>query len=130
MTSQSVLSVGQCRPDQAAIAHFLTSNFGVRVLNADFAGDAFDVLRQHPVDLVLINRRLDADGSDGMELLQMIREDGTLGQPPVMLVSNYPEWQQRAQDLGALPGFGKAELRSAAARERVAAALQGPVRSE
>ena len=39
---------------------------------------------------------------------------------PVMLVSNYPQYQQQAVDAGAVPGFGKAELRSPTTLARLA----------
>jgi hypothetical protein len=40
-----------------------------------------------------------------------------------MLVSNYAEWQQRAVELGALPGFGKAELNRPETRAKLEAVL-------
>jgi hypothetical protein len=70
MTGKSVLSIGQCRPDQAAISHYLTSHFRATVLTADLAVDAYRLLKSQTVDLVLINRKLDADYSDGMEILR------------------------------------------------------------
>ena len=45
MTQKTVLSIGQCRPDQAAITHYLTSQFGAKVLTADLASDAWQVLK-------------------------------------------------------------------------------------
>ena len=60
MTQKTVLSIGQCRPDQAAITHYLTSQFGAKVLTADLASDAWQVLKNQAIDLVLINRKLDA----------------------------------------------------------------------
>ena len=123
MASKTVLSVGQCRPDNAAISHFLSSHFDVQMLFADSEEAALQQLRDQDVDLVLINRKLDADGSDGLEIIQGIKSDSVLAETPVMLISNYEEWQQRAQELGAVAGFGKAELRSETARERVAAVL-------
>jgi hypothetical protein len=64
--------------------------------------------------LILVNRVLDADGSDGMALIQEFVRSGTV---PVMLVSNYPEYQAKAVALGARPGFGKAALRDPATVE-------------
>ena len=57
--SGKVLSVGQCRPDNAAIGHFLKSNFEVEVLTADLPADCMQTLASETVDLVLINRKLD-----------------------------------------------------------------------
>jgi hypothetical protein len=43
--------------------------------------------------------------------MAIIKELVALGAAPVMLVSNYPEYQEKAVAMGALPGFGKAALR-------------------
>jgi CheY-like chemotaxis protein len=123
MTARTILSVGQCRPDSAAISHFLTSHFDVTVLTSDSAIDATTILRQQKVDLVLVNRRLDADGSDGMKIIESIAQDADIPATRVMLVSNFEEWQEKAVAMGAQPGFGKAQLNSDVARERVEAAL-------
>ena len=123
MTAKIVLNVGQCRPDTAAITHFLTSNLGAQVINADLPGDSMTALRAQPVDLVLINRKLDADYSDGMDILAAIKADLALAHIPVMLVSNFPEWQEKAIDAGATYGFGKAELNSTDTIDRVRGAL-------
>ena len=125
-SAQTVLSVGQCRPDQAAITHFLTSHFDVQVLTTDSMQQSIEVLRSQPVDLVLINRKLDADYSDGMEILKYIRSQPEWKVVNVMLVSNFPEWQEKAVALGAVMGFGKAELNQPKTRERIAAALTTP----
>lgn len=122
-----VLSIGQCRPDQAAITHFLTRNFAVDVINADLAEDALRVLGSQKVDLILINRKLDADYSDGLEMLPSIRSVESAAETPIMLVSNFPEWQEKAMQLGTVYGFGKSELNAPQTRERLAAFL--PARS-
>lgn len=120
---KTVLSVGQCRPDQAAISHYLVSTFGARVLTADLPEPACTLARDEPVDLVLINRVLDLDGSDGMEILKALKSDPATADLPVMLVSNYADWQTKAVQAGALPGFGKAQLSQPATREKLAAVL-------
>jgi CheY-like chemotaxis protein len=108
-----VLSVGQCCRDHDSITKFLQANFDVEVEKADTAVDALDRLRKSPFDLVLINRKLDCDDSDGVEILRLIKEDARLASTPVMLVTNYKEHQDNAVALGAEYGFGKAELGSA-----------------
>jgi two-component SAPR family response regulator len=122
---KTVLSIGQCRPDSAAIAHFLKSHFDAEVLTADFPEQALASLDTHAVDLVLINRKLDADGSDGLEILKQVRSGSSKPEVPIMLVSNYPEWQQKAVEMGARYGFGKAELNRPETRERLAEILEG-----
>ena len=123
MCEQKVLSVGQCRPDSAAITHFLTSNFDVHVRSCDFGDEAIQILRSESVDLVLINRKLDVDGSDGLAVIDSIKSDEQLAATTVMLVSNYAKWQEKAQEIGAAPGCGKAQLSSEVARDHVRAAL-------
>ncbi len=107
---RQVLSVGQCVPDEAALERFLKANFDVRITQAETAADALDLLRKSAYNLVLINRKLDADYTDGTEILRAIKADEMLHTTPVMIVSNYPEYQDAAVHLGALYGFGKAEL--------------------
>lgn len=123
MTSKTILSVGQCRPDHAAISHFITSNFDVQILVADVADEALEMVRSHRPHLILINRKLDADYSDGMEIIRSIKADETIAEIHVMLVSNYPDWQQKAVAAGALYGFGKAELNSPDTVQRIREAL-------
>jgi len=120
---KTVLSVGQCRPDSAAIAHYFKSHFGAQVLTADLPDEAMSLLKQSPVDLVLINRKLDIDSSDGLRILSLIRSSPK-PDLPVMLVSNYAEWQEKAVEMGAVYGFGKAELNKPETRERIAAVLE------
>ena len=123
MPLRTVLSIGQCRPDNAAITHFLTSNFDVKVLETDLADDSLAALQSSSVDLILINRKLDADYSDGMEIMKLIKSNPQTEQIPVMLISNFPESQEQAVEAGATYGFGKAELSSPETVERVRDAL-------
>lgn len=120
---KTVLSVGQCRPDNAAIGHFLKSNFDVQVLTSDLPADTQATINSQQIDLVLINRKLDADYSDGMDILKSLKADESTSAIPVMLVSNFAEWQEKAVAAGAVYGFGKAELTSAETIERVQSAL-------
>ncbi|MEQ8848455.1 response regulator [Botrimarina sp.] len=119
-----VLSVGQCGPDHAALVDFLTRNFdGVEVDAAKLPADTFEKLRAGSYDLVLVNRKLDEDYSDGIEVVRQIKSEPTLRDTPVMLVTNYAEHQDAAVAEGALRGFGKLELGDPATVQRVRAAL-------
>jgi two-component system chemotaxis response regulator CheY len=104
-----VLSVGQCVPDQAAIHRLIHSNFEAEVVTAIVLEDALSQLRASRFDLVLVNRKLDADYSDGIDVLRAIKADPQLADVPVMLITNYAEHQQLAVADGAEPGFGKLE---------------------
>ncbi|MEM1063637.1 MAG: hypothetical protein AAGJ97_15035, partial [Planctomycetota bacterium] len=64
--SKRVLSVGQCGPDNATLKRFLKSHFDVDYVTADGHDDALASVRDGGADLVLVNRKLDADYSDGM----------------------------------------------------------------
>ena len=83
-----VLSVGQCVPDSSALSRFLTSHFDVKIDQADVENDTMEKLKSTEYDLVLINRKLDADYSDGIELIQKIKAGSDVKQSPLMLVSN------------------------------------------
>lgn len=103
-----VLDVGNCQPDHAAIKGLL-ARFDCDIVQAHEASDALKALRAAPFDLVLVNRKLDIDYSDGIEVIRQIKADPQVGQTPVMLITNYAEHQDAAQQLGALRGFGKLE---------------------
>jgi two-component system, response regulator, stage 0 sporulation protein F len=110
--SRTVLSVGQCAPDSSSLKRFLKATFDVHIDTADTASEALDLVRKSPFDLVLINRKLDADYTDGTDILRQIKADDAIKATPVMIVSNFPEYQDAAVKLGAEYGFGKAELGS------------------
>lgn len=117
--SKRVLSVGQCGPDHYSISRFLERHFDVEIATADREQQAIQRLRSEPFDLVLVNRKLDIDYSDGMAIIRAMKADPSLAGVPVMLVSNYPESQEEAVAAGAEYGFGKSALNSPEAVERV-----------
>ena len=119
-----VLDVGQCSPDHATIRSYLTRNFDCEIVQAHGADDALEALRNSKFDLVLINRKLDADYSDGIEIIRQIKSDSGIASVPVMLITNYPEHQAAAIAEGAIYGFGKLEYQKPETRERLAAVLE------
>jgi two-component system chemotaxis response regulator CheY len=50
-------------------------------------------------------------------LLKAIKADAQLSDLPVMLITNYPQHMSAAVLAGAVPGFGKAQLRESATLE-------------
>lgn len=120
MSQSVVLDVGNCAPDHASIKRMLLANFDVEVLQTHQAQDSLALLRKQPVDLVLINRKLDCDYSDGTEILKQIKSDNQIASLPVMIVTNYAEHQAAAVAMGAEVGFGKLELQKPATLERLA----------
>lgn len=118
--SKRVLSVGQCGVDHAALSAMLENNFGAEVVPAETAADALVALGHEKFDLVVVNRKLDADYSDGLEIIRRIKADPQLAATPCMLVTNYPEHQQAAIAAGAEPGFGKLAYDRPETREQLA----------
>jgi CheY-like chemotaxis protein len=109
MPAKRILSIGQCMADHTAIDWTVRQHFDVEVVPADTVAEAFDRLQHESFDLVLVNRILDRDGSSGLEVIRQLKAEAPR-QVTVMLVSNYPEPQQHAVELGAVPGFGKGAL--------------------
>ncbi len=111
MDKPRILSVGQCSFDHGLITRHLRMIYGADVVGADSVGQALVSLRAGNFDLVLVNRIFDGDGTPGLDLIRAIKADHDLAGLPVMLVSNYEEAQAEAVSAGALPGFGKTDLR-------------------
>ena len=105
-----VLDVGQCRPDHSGIRSTLTQHFDVEVDQVMFVGEAIDQLSKQEYTLVLVNRLIFDDGSDGGELIRQMKANDGMKGVPIMLISNYQDAQDRAVSEGAVPGFGKSEL--------------------
>jgi CheY-like chemotaxis protein len=118
-----VLDVGQCGPDHATIRAYLTRNFDCEVVQSHSADDALAQLKNGTFDLVLVNRKLDADYSDGTDVIRQLKAEPKTASVPVMLVTNYPEHQDAAIAAGAIRGFGKLEFDKSETRERLTAVL-------
>jgi CheY-like chemotaxis protein len=112
MSSKQVLDVGNCDMDHRAIRELITDNFDASVARAHNRQEVLAAMRQHRFDLVLINRRLDQDNTEGIEILREIKADRQWRDIPVMLVTNLTEWHQKAVSVGGEPGFGKAKLQA------------------
>ncbi len=115
-----VLDVGQCVPDHAAIRRLVEGNFDAQVVQVHSPGETLEQLRTGQFDLVLINRKLDRDYSDGIDILKAIKANAEIAHVPVMLITNYPDHQELAQAAGGEPGFGKDALGSPLVREMLA----------
>jgi DNA-binding response OmpR family regulator len=122
--TKTVLDVGNCNPDHYAIRDMLKSSFSVNVLRADQLSDALDILNRESVDLVLVNRKLDIDYSDGMDIISTLLGHTKFQSIPVMLVTNLEEHQTAAIEAGAKAGFGKSSLRTPETHSRLAAVLE------
>lgn len=114
-----ILDVGQCDMDHASICQLLKDRFDAEIVRVHSVDDTLSALRSHSFDLVLINRKLDRDQSDGLEIIRDIKADPKLVDVPVMLITNFPEHQNMAISAGALPGFGKAALHTEETQQRL-----------
>lgn len=126
--TKTVLDVGNCGPDHASLSAMLRESFDVEILSADQWSDALDILQSRGVDLVLVNRKLDIDYSDGLEIIRRMKSDPRWSTIPVMLITNYAEHQEAAVAIGAEYGFGKLELRTSQTRARLERCLCPPSR--
>lgn len=97
----------------------LESKFGAQVVRVADGEQAAAELAKGKFDLVLVNRKLDIDYSDGMEIVRRVVGLPDEQRPPIMLVSNYPEYQEEAVKAGAAYGFGKAELTDPRVHDRL-----------
>lgn len=110
MANKRVLNVGHCGLDHPAITRVIQQNFSAEVAGVATAEAALEALRAADYDVVLVNRIFDTDGGSGLELIKKIKADPELQKTPVLLVSNYADWQAEAVKVGAAKGFGKNAL--------------------
>lgn len=108
--TKRVLDVGNCVPDHASICRLIEGNFDAQVVQAHGPEDALAELRKGGIVLVLVNRKLDRDYSDGLDVIKQIKLDAELASTPCMLITNYAEHQEAAVQAGAELGFGKQGL--------------------
>ena len=114
---KTLVDCGNCGPDYNAIRQMAKSQFGASVVQSHSAEQTLELLRNREVALVTVNRKLDRDYSDGLEVIKQIKSDPEVGNVPVMLVTNYDEHQQTAIEAGAVRGFGKLAINDPATHE-------------
>jgi CheY-like chemotaxis protein len=105
-----VVDVGNCGPDFGTLRRFLEAHFACEVAQCHNLDDARQHLTERPAELVLVNRKLDCDYSDGIEVIRELKADPRFADVPMMLVTNYADHQELAVREGAERGFGKLEL--------------------
>ena len=98
--SKTLLDCGNCGPDFHAIRQMVSNHFGASVVQSHGVEDTLEILRNQSVDLVTVNRKLDRDYSDGLDVAVAIKSDPELGSIPVMLVTNYDEHQEDGHGCG------------------------------
>jgi CheY-like chemotaxis protein len=113
-----ILDVGQCGFDGPRMAALWRDKLDATVDRVANGKDAAQRLKKGGYDVVLVNRVLAADGSSGLDVIEDLLSAKT--SVPVMLVSDLTDAQDAAVALGAVRGFGKAELGEPATLELVA----------
>lgn len=124
MSQMRILDVGNCVPDHSTLTCYLTRHFVCVVDEAPDGARAMTKLKAQPYDLVLVNRKLDVDYSDGLDVIKLIKADPETKEVPVMMITNYPDHQDAAVAAGALRGFGKLEYDEPATLERLKDVLE------
>ena len=107
---KKVLDVGNCGPDNFALTEFLAKHFQATVVRAHGMQDAMEQLKNDSFDLVTVNRLMDRDGSCGLEIIKAIKADETLSATAVMMVTNFPEHQERGDCGGCGTWLWKSQL--------------------
>ncbi len=123
MTRGRVLVVGQCDADHASIRRLLEAHFAVAVDAVMTVADADRAVNCCRYDLVLVNRLVAADGSDGTELIRWMHANLLTAGVLIMLVSDHADAQRQAVADGAMPGFGKGALHASETLARLSAFL-------
>lgn len=117
---KTVHLVGHCGPDTFMLKSVIERALpGVGIESVNSHDGLSAALGE--TSLLMVNRVLDGGFTteSGLELIRSV--DGT----PAMLISNFADAQAEAESAGALPGFGKSEMGSPEANERLVGALKG-----
>ena len=118
--SKRVLDVGNCDLDHGNLSALVEGSLGATLVRCHTANEALEALRRAPADLVLVNRQLDRDLTEGLEVIRRVKADPRLRDTPCMLITNFPEHQAAAMAAGGEPGFGKRDLGQPQTRELLA----------
>jgi DNA-binding NarL/FixJ family response regulator len=122
---KTIVLVGHCGADAAYLKMAVSG--AAREASVVGVDDESNLTKlvESGADLLLVNRQLDYgfETDEGVQLIANLRRKHP--RLKMMLVSNFPEAQQAAALVGALPGFGKSEIGSAKVKELLRSALAG-----
>jgi CheY-like chemotaxis protein len=121
---KTVIAVGHCALDCGALCGFIEKAFAAKVVAAADWRELVAKAAPEQIALLLVNRVLDETEESGLELLAQLKREPAWSSVPVMLVSNYADAQAAAEQLGALPGFGKSDLRRSETLAKLATVLR------
>jgi DNA-binding NarL/FixJ family response regulator len=117
----SVILVGHCGIDGPRLQREISSKLpGTDVVRVNSTADLQSQLEAN-ADLFLVNREPVGFDNDGLAIIRQVRQEHP--DAKVMLVSDYPEFQEQAVQAGALKGFGKSEIGSSSLTDAVKQAL-------
>lgn len=121
-----VILAGHCGADSASLTRLVRDALGAVEVVGAHDDAALRRAGAAPGTLALVNRVLDGrfDDAGGVDLIRRLRP--SLPAVVWMLVSDYADAQAAAVAAGALPGFGKSDLRGEQARARLRAAFAPP----
>lgn len=119
--TKRVLDIGQCGFDGPRLRKMLRERVGAEVDCADTLEDARTKMVAGKFDLVLINRVFATNRASGLAAVEAILKEWP--ETKVMLVSDLADAQDQAVKLGAVRGFGKAQLFAAETEQLVCGEL-------
>jgi two-component system chemotaxis response regulator CheY len=123
---RKVLFVGHCGPDSTYLRRAVKSVAPDAVIALAEDDQSLLAAVSDGVDLVLLNRELYGhEPETGVEMIAALRQK--FPSLRMMLISNYPDAQAAAVAAGAVPGFGKREISSPQAMQRLRDALSEPL---
>jgi CheY-like chemotaxis protein len=96
--------------DHSHIRRVLLRNFAVEVTPVHDPAEVPQRVQEGNVVLVLVNRIIDQDRTEGLDLVRDLQLRDTTRDVPVMLVSDREQAQAAAVAAGAVTGFGKSDL--------------------
>jgi len=118
----AVLLVGHCGFDSGGLTRFAQKTLpGARVLRVNDQNTLTKLISETPC-LLLINRVLDGSFTvgHGTALIEILGNESQNNTPSVsLLISNYEDAQQAAEQAGAASGFGKSDIGTPVAIERL-----------
>jgi CheY-like chemotaxis protein len=124
MSKRFVIDIGNCGPDHHSIKRMLEQHFDVEVVGCADLDASLELMKTGIPAVILVNRKLDHDYSDGLEVIRQLKEDPKTSAIPVMLLSNYADYQSQALALGAELGFGKSALNAPETLRQLARVLE------
>src|SRR5215207_4763195 len=121
---QRIVLVGHCGVDAPRLEREVSRICPrAEVMSINSEEQLHDIVEEG-ADLLLINRQLPYgfEAEEGVELMRDIRQIAD-GKVKMMLVSDMPAAQEEAREVGALKGFGKADLGSGKIADILKAAI-------